>query len=90
MAETIAFLTKNKNNYSVFKIGDLSIKFYTSPNLQRYCNVTLWKNNGYIEYTGVFTPSPEPIEDTIDLEFIAERLHLPKDVFHDVKEVRVI
>jgi len=49
MAETIAFLTKNKNNYSVFKIGDLSIKFYTSPNLQRYCNVTRWKNNGYIE-----------------------------------------
>ena len=80
----------NKNHYSFFKIGDLCIKFYTSPYLQKFCCVDCWKDNGYIEYTGMFSTSKEPVRDSIDLEFIADRLHLPKSVFGGIEEVRIV
>jgi hypothetical protein len=90
MEKRIATLTTNQNCYSVFQAGDLRIKFYTSPNLRRYSKVNRWTDNGYIEYTGIFSTSPEPIEDSIDLAFMAERLHLPKDVFKGITEVRLV
>lgn len=89
MNETIAILKNNGNNYSVFQVGDLSIKFYTSPYLEHYCKIDSWNDEGYIEYTGKFSTSDDPIEDSIDLAFIANRLHLPKDVFRGIKEVRI-
>ena len=82
-----ATLSKKGEHYSVFKVGDLCIKFYTSPYLEKYCGIVAWKDNGYIEYTGKFSTSDDPIEDSIDLEFIAERLHLPEDVFKGIEEV---
>ena len=84
-----ATLSKKDDHYSVFQIGDLRIKFYTSPYLEKYCSIDLWENKGYIEYTGQFTTSDEPMEDSIDLAFIAERLHLPEDVFKGVEEVLI-
>ena len=88
--EEFATLRKKDQNFSVFQIGDLSIKFFTSPFLQKYCNIIRWKDDGYIEYTGLFSTSSEPIEDSIDLAFIAERLHLPKGVFKGIKEVKLL
>ena len=82
-----ATLSRKGDHYSLFRVGDLDIKFYTSPYLEKYCSINTWKDNGYIEYTGKFSTSEKPIEDSIDLEFIAERLHLPEDVFKGIEEV---
>ena len=89
MGEETATFGKKGDSYSFFQIGDLCIKFYTSPYLQKYCSVDRWENNGYIEYTGMFSTSKEPIKDSIDLGYIAERLHLPQGVFDKIKEVRL-
>ena len=89
MNESIATLKNMGNHYSLFQVGDLAIKFYTSPYLEEYCSINKWKNTGYIEYSGKFSTSPEPINDSIDLESIAERLHLPKEVFKGIKEVTI-
>ncbi len=90
MSGGVALLRNKGNSYSVFEVGDVAIKFYTSPYLKRYCSVDKWDDNGYIEYTGDFTTSPKPIEDSIDLAFIAKRLRLPKDFFKGIKEVRIV
>ncbi len=90
MSDKVATLKIHGNSYSVFQVGDLSIKFYTSPHLKRYCCINKWKDNGYIEYLGEFSGVPEPVEDSIDLAFIARRLHLPQDVFKGIKEVELL
>lgn len=90
MKNDIATLSKNEKNYSVFQVGDLRIKFFTSPFLEKYCSIDKWKNNGYIEYTGKFSTFDEPVEDTIDLAYIADRLHISKDIFKNIKEVRLM
>lgn len=89
MEEKIATLRNRGNHYSEFQAGDLKIKFYTSPYLEHYCKILKWKEEGYIEYTGKFSTAPEPIEDSIDLAFIADRLRLSRDVFKGIKEVRL-
>ncbi len=90
MRNRIATLSLKEDCYSVFRVGDLKIKFYTSPYLQQYCKVDLWEDDGYIEYTGKFSTSSELVEDSIDLAFIAKRLHLSKDVFKGIEEVKLI
>ena len=90
MKAVTATLQNKGNNYSVFKVGDVAIKFYTSPYLEKYCAINKWKNTGYLEYTGKFSTSSEPIEDSIDLSFIAERLHIPQALFKNVTEVKII
>lgn len=86
----IATLHNANNNYSEFCVGDLRIKFYTSPNLIDYKEIVHWDNKGYIEYKGRFSTSDIEIEDTIDLAFIAERLHLSPEVFGGIREVRIV
>lgn len=90
MKNDIATLSKNEKNYSVFQVGDLRIKFFTSPFLEKYCSINRWDKNGYIEYTGKFSTFDKPIEDTIDLAFIANRLHLPENIFKNIREVKVL
>ena len=81
-------ILSNNDRYSLFRIGDLCIKFKTSPYLKKYTEILKW-NNGYIECMAEYTTMPEPVEEYIDLRFIAERLRLPKDIFENIKEVRV-
>lgn len=88
--ETTATLKNKGNSYSVFQVGDTSIKFYTSPYLKRYSSIERWDDRGYIEYKGEFTTSSELVEDTIDLAFIAKRLRLPEDFFKGIKEVKIV
>lgn len=78
------------NHYSVLQIGDLRIKFYTSPFLEKYHSIDFWNDCGYMEYTAFFSTSSKPIEDSIDFSFIAERLHLGEDVFKGIEEVRIV
>ena len=45
-------ILSNNDRYSLFQIGDLCIKFKTSPYLKRYTEILKW-NNGYIECMAV-------------------------------------
>lgn len=84
----IGILT-NTGKFSIFKIGDLQIKFKTSPFLQKYTSITKW-NKGYIECMAKYSTSDTPIEEYIDLRYIAKRLRLPNDIFDNIKEVKVL
>ena len=90
MDTSVVTLTNRSDHYSFFQIGDLAIKFYTSPYLEYYSGIDLWDDRGYLEYKGKFSTGPELIEDSIDLAHIAERLHLSKDIFKGIKEIRII
>ena len=81
------YLSNNKR-YSIFQIGDLNIKFRTSPYLEHYEKINKWKN-GYIECMAKYSTLKEPVEEYIDLKFIADRLRLPEDVFRGITEVKV-
>ena len=81
-------ILSNNDRYSLFQIGDLCIKFKTSPYLKRYTEILKW-NDGYIECMAEYTTMSEPVEEYIDLRFVAERLRLPEDIFENIREVRV-
>ena len=85
---TIVAELTNTDRYSVFKAGDLRIKFKTSPYLDHYVSILKW-NNGYIECLVKYTTMPEPVEDYIDLRYIADRLQLPADTFENIQEVKI-
>lgn len=84
----VAILTNN-DKFSIFKIGDLQIKFKTSPFLQKYISILKW-NKGYIECMAKYSTLDIPIEEYIDLRYIAKRLRLPQDIFDNIQEVRII
>ena len=78
----------NTPRYSIFRSGDVQIKFKTSPYLERYISISKW-DNGYIECLAKYSTIPEPVEEYIDLRFVADRLRLPADVFLPIKEVKL-
>ena len=55
----VAILTNN-DKFSIFKIGDLQIKFKTSPFLQKYISILKW-NKGYIECMAKYSTLDTPI-----------------------------
>ena len=79
----------NNSRYSLFTIGDLCIKFKTSPYLEHYVSITKW-NNGYIECLAKYSTFSDPIEEYIDLKPIAKRLGLDLNIFKSIKEVKII
>lgn len=79
----------NTDKYSIFKIGDMQIKFKTSPFLQKYTSIIKW-NKGYIECMAKYSTLDTPIEEYIDLRYIAKRLRLPQNIFDNIKEVRIV
>lgn len=85
--KTEAYLS-NSSRYSIFSFGNRCIKFKTSPYLERYISVSKW-NNGYIECLAKYSTLPQPVEEYIDLRYIASRLGLPDDVFMDIGRVTV-
>ena len=85
--KTEAYLS-NSSRYSLFSFGNRCIKFKTSPYLERYISVSKW-NNGYIECLAKYSTLPQPVEEYIDLRYIASRLGLPDDVFKDIGKVTV-
>ena len=87
MATDVGVLSNTKR-YSVFQCGGTRIKFKTSPYLEQYTSILKW-NNGYIECMAKYSTLSEPIEEYIDLRFIADRLRLPPDIFSQIKEVKV-
>lgn len=85
--EQIAVLTNN-DRYSVFTVGDTHIKFKTSPYLLHYDSIITW-NDGYIECMASYSTMKNPVEEYIDLRFVADRLRLPKNFFSNIEEVRI-
>ena len=83
----VAYLSLSPR-YSIFEWGGRRMKFKTSPYLERYVSVLEW-NNGYLECLAKYSTLPQPVEEYLDLRFIAERLKLPTDVFRDVERVEV-
>lgn len=83
----VGILTNN-DKFSIFKIGDLQIKFKTSPFLQKYTSIIKW-NKGYIECMAKYSTISTPIEESIDLRYIAKRLRLPSNIFDNIKEVKI-
>lgn len=83
----IAELSKN-DRYSVFSFGNTTIKYKTSPYLVRYDKINKW-DNGYIECMASYSTLSKPVEEYIDLRFIADRLRLPKNIFRSIKEVKI-
>ena len=83
----IGILT-NTDKYSIFKIGDMQIKFKTSPFLQKYTSI-IKGNKGYFECMAKYSTLDTPIEEYIDLRYIAKRLRLPQNIFDNIKEVRI-
>ena len=83
----IGILT-NTDKYSIFKIGDMQIKFKISPFLQKYTSIIKW-NKGYIECMAKYSTLDTPIEEYIDLRYIAKLLRLPQNIFDNIKEVRI-
>ena len=81
-------ILSNNERYSLFQMGDVCIKFKTSPYLVRYISILKW-DNGYIECLAMYSTMPEPVEEYIDLRYIAERLRLPDNIFENIKEVKV-
>ncbi len=88
MPNDVALLTNDKR-YSIFIFGNIRMKFKTSPYLVRYDSISKW-NNGYIECLATYSTLKDPVEEYIDLRYIADRLQLSKDVFQDIKEVRIV
>lgn len=88
MNNTSVGILTNTTRYSSFQVGDICIKFKTSPYLERYLSILRW-DNGYIECMAKYSTLDQPIEEYIDLRFIAQRLRLPADFFKKVQEVKV-
>ena len=88
MTNGVALLTNDKR-YSIFIFGNMRMKFKTSPYLVRYDSISKW-NNGYIVCLATYSTLKEPVEEYIDLRYIADRLQLPENVFKDIKEVRIV
>ena len=78
----------NNSRYSIFKNGNINIKFKTSPYLDRYISILKW-DNGYIECMAKYSTNAEPVEEYIDLRYIAARLGLPDNTFENITEVVV-
>ncbi len=88
--DNVATLSVVDNNYSLFSFGDINMKFKTSPHLIEYCQIIRWDKSGYIDCTCKVSTSKEIIEDTIDIAFIAKRLHVPLKAFNDIEEVLIV
>ena len=79
----------NNARFSIFYVGKIKNKFKTSPFLQKYISISKW-NDGYIECLAKYSTVSEPLEEYIDLRFIAERLRLPKNIFQNITEVEIV
>ena len=79
-----AFLS-NDNRFTSFRFGDKTIRFKTSPKLEKYTRVIEW-DAGYLVVTAVY--NGEETEEYIDLIPILENLCIDSEEF--LKEIRKV
>lgn len=82
-----AFL-KNEGEYTIFKFNDDTVRFMTSPRLERYTSVVEW-DHGYLVVTAKYKNIGE-VEEYIDISHILDRLYYDVDKFlKPIKEVKI-
>ena len=77
----------NDNRFTLFKYNDVTIRFKTSPKLERYTRIVEW-DNGYIVVMAVY--SGTETEEYIDLVPILKNLCIdPAEFLKNIKEVSI-
>ena len=80
----------HKGQYSFFMCNGETIRFSTSPYLERYLQVVEW-DKGYLVVRVKLTTRKESVEDYIDLLPILEHLLIDADEFlKNITEVKII
>ena len=78
----------NRGEYTTFSVGDRTITFLTSKNLEKYIEVVEW-DQGYLVVISK-NKGKEQEEDYIDLVPILENLLIDPVAFLDpIKEVKI-
>lgn len=79
-------ILSHQGNMTSFSFLGRTIRFRTSPHLERYTKVVEW-DNGYLVVMAKYADRPEE-EEYIDLVPILENLYINADRFlHPIKEV---
>ena len=79
----------NKNNYTIFKFRNHTIKFRTAYSLEYYSSVKEW-DHGYLVVMAKYIHNEEDEEEYIDLVPILKDLYIDADDFlNQIKEVRI-
>ena len=86
MTDNCAFLC-NRDNFTVFKYGDYTIRFKAPYSLEKYTDVVEW-DNGYLVVMAKYKHNKDREEEYIDLVPILENLYIDPEVFlKQIKEV---
>lgn len=85
---TQAILSSNKE-YTIFNFGRHTIRFRTSPRLERYTAIKEW-DHGYLVVSAKYKGIPADIEEYIDLVPILNNLCFDTDkVLSHIENVRI-
>ena len=85
----IAILSSN-GEYTTFSVGDKTISFLTSKNLERYTRVVRWDEGYMVVMCRMKNRPGEEREDYIDLIPILQNLYIDPDRFlKPIKEVQI-
>lgn len=79
----------NKGRYTIFKVGDVELKFIAPYSLERYEKVVEW-NCGYLVVMTKYSNNEELEEEYIDLIPILKNLYMDEKQFlNSIKNVEV-
>jgi hypothetical protein len=79
----------SKGRYTIFKCGDMELKFIAPYSLERYEKVVEWEH-GYLVVLTKYSHNEELEEEYIDLAPILKALYIDEDDFLDpIKNVEV-
>ena len=89
MRDEIAILSSN-GEYTTFSVGDKTISFLTSKNLERYTRVVQWDEGYMVVMCRMKNRPGEEREDYIGLIPILQNLYIDPDRFlKPIKEVQI-
>jgi hypothetical protein len=82
-------ILSNKNDFTIFKYKNYTIRFKAPYSLEKYTDIKEW-DNGYIVVMAKYKHNNSSEEEYIDLIPILENLYIePKDFLEPIKEVRI-
>lgn len=88
LAESQAVLS-SRDDFTVFSFGKHTIRFRTSPRLERYTAVKEW-DKGYLVVSAKYRNMPSEVEEYIDLVPILNNLYFDAEkVLRPIKKVSV-
>ena len=81
-------ILKSDGEHTIFKFNNDTVRFMTSPRLERYTSVVEW-NHGYLVVMARYQNVGE-VEEYIDISYILDRLYYDVDKFLEpIKKVRI-